>query len=58
MSDHWVIKCSCGNTVSQCRCASPTKSITTYIEVCHLCVEKRWEQQNETQPSCPSRLDH
>ena len=34
---HFIEKCSCGATITQCRCPDPNKSVVTVPNGCHAC---------------------
>jgi hypothetical protein len=38
---HYVHKCSCGKVITQCRCASPDKQVTTFQDGCAECKAKK-----------------
>lgn len=40
MSEHYITNCSCGATISQCRCASPDKKVTVIQNGCDKCKAK------------------
>jgi hypothetical protein len=51
---HYITKCSCGNVIAQCRCASPNKDLTVVERGCVRCHNSgatvaRTESQNGTE---------
>ena len=40
MHDHYILKCSCGNIVSQCRCMAADKTIKVVDNGCQQCKAK------------------
>lgn len=41
MSEHHIVKCSCGEVISQCRCPSKNKTETIVKDGCAKCKEKK-----------------
>ena len=37
---HYVKRCSCGNVIEQCRCASKNKDVVTVTQGCQECKTK------------------
>ena len=37
MPDHYIIKCSCGTILEQCRCFDPSKHVEIRQEACAMC---------------------
>lgn len=40
MNGHFITYCSCGEVISQCRCMSCNKTVTTIVNGCKECKEK------------------
>lgn len=56
MSEHYINKCSCGKTISQCRCSSPDKKITVTPNGCDECKSKSMKTLEQLQAEFGKRL--
>jgi len=41
MSEHYIIKCSCGEVISQCRCMDKNKEVTVVKDGCAKCKKEK-----------------